>query len=70
MVNPHVFTVTAVSTYQLENTAEAVNPVPTERLATMNISEWSLSSERYLFWMRTATRIMRQNNTDRPIMMP
>lgn len=33
-------------TYQLENTAEAVSPVPTERLATMNISDSSLSSAR------------------------
>ena len=31
--------VTAIRTYQLEKTAEAVNPVPTERSATMNISD-------------------------------
>lgn len=55
---------------QLENTAEQVKPVPTERLATMNISDWSESSERYFFWILTATRIRMQNSTERPQMTP
>lgn len=34
---------------QLENTAEAVKPVPTLRFATMNISEVPESSDKYDF---------------------
>lgn len=55
---------------QLEKTAEQVNPVPTERLATMNISDCSESSAKYRFWILTATRMMPQKRTERPQMMP
>lgn len=57
-------------TYQLEKTADAVKPVPTERLATMNISDCSLSSDRYRFCTQTAARMIKQNKMDKPMMMP
>jgi hypothetical protein len=53
-----------------ENTADAVNPVPTVRLATMNISEVAESSERYTFCILTAARITPQKSTPRPIRRP
>lgn len=59
-----------VQTHQLEKTAEAVRPVPTERLATMNISDWFESSERYLFWIRTAPIMIRQKSMERPMTSP
>jgi hypothetical protein len=53
-----------------ENTAEAVKPVPTDRLATMNISDFPESSDKYAFWTFTAIRITPQKTTLRPTRRP
>lgn len=55
---------------QLENTADAVSPVPTLRFATKNISEVPESSDRYAFWIRTAARITTQKSTPSPMSSP
>ena len=53
-----------------ENTALAVRPLPTVRLATMNISDVPESSSRYSLWILIAARMTPQKTIPRPISKP
>lgn len=53
-----------------EKTAEAVSPAPTDRFATMNISDVPESSDRYAFWILMAARMTTQNSTPSPMSSP